>query len=61
MYINLLDHYKGEKETKQKLVDAITETHRLREAYIESTQTNDIRIDSIKKYKHKIFREVRLK
>lgn len=56
LYLKLTNHVEGNKQIENKLMELVQSTYRFDRRYIELTQTNTIQIDSIKKYKDKIFR-----
>ena len=61
LYKNMLDNYDGEEKIENKLIEAVRNTYRFERTYSELTQTNEIKIDSLTKYKDKIFRKIYLK
>lgn len=61
LYRHLLDSFNGEPKIADKLREIVKTTYRFDRAYIELTNSNQIEIDSLKKYKDEIFRQIILK
>lgn len=61
LYLMLLEHMDSNEQIEKKLKEVVKETYRFERTYSELTQTNEIRIDSLRKYKDEIFRKIMLK
>lgn len=59
--LTLLKHVDSNEQIEKKLKEVVTETYRFERTYSELTQTDEIRIDSLRKYKYEIFRKIMLK
>ena len=57
----MLDNYKGQKNIEQELTEIVNRNERLNNIYRELTKTNKIEIDSLIKYKDKVFEYIMLK
>lgn len=57
----LLDNFNGDQRVEQKLKEIVSCTYRLDMAYGELPGSNEIKIDTLRKYKEQIFRPIRLK
>lgn len=61
LYLTLLEHVDSNEQIEKKLKDVVKGTYRFERTYSELTQTGEIRIDSLRKYKDEIFRKIMLK
>ncbi len=61
LYKQLLDNFNGDEIIEQKLKEIVRNTYRFDRTYLELTNSNEIKIDSLKKYKDEIFRQIILK
>ncbi|PKG42775.1 hypothetical protein [Psychroflexus sp. MES1-P1E] len=61
LYLTLLEHVESSEQIEKKLKKVVKETYRFERTYSELTQTDEIRIDSLRKYRDEIFRKIMLK
>ena len=61
LYRQLLEDFNGEERIEQKLKEIVKNTYRFHRTYSELTNSNEIQIDSLKKYKDEVFRQIILK
>lgn len=61
LYKQLLDNFEKEEIIEKKLKEIVRTTYRFDRTYRELTNSKEIEIDSLKKYKDEIFRQIMLK
>lgn len=58
LYLKLLSLADKNKQIENKLKEVVRSTYRFHRTYIELTRSDDIQIDSLRKYKNQIFKKV---
>lgn len=61
LYRRLLDNYNGAEKIEAKLKDIVGSTYRFDRTYRDLTRSDKIEMDSLVKYKDKIFKQIELK